>query len=48
MRTFACLSIIFFITHFNVRVGFPGIILAFAFLIAFFQDCKELAASGRK
>jgi len=48
MRTFVCLSIIFFMAHFNVRVGFLGIILAFALLIGFFQDVKELAALGRK
>ena len=48
MRTFACLCIIFFMVHFGIRVGLLGIILAFALLVAFFQDVKELAALGSR
>ncbi len=32
----------FFLAHFNVRIGLLGIFLTFAFLVAFFQDIREL------
>jgi len=44
MRIFLCLAIMFFMAHFDVRIGFMGIFLAFAFFIAFLQDCREFVA----
>jgi len=43
MRMFICLAIMLVMAHFNVRVGLLGLLLAFAFLIAFAQDARELA-----
>ena len=43
MRTFFCLTIMIVLAHFGMKIGLLWIILIPMLLIAFFQDCKELA-----
>lgn len=48
MRMFICLTAMFVMIHFNIRVGFLGIFMVAAFFLALYQDIEELLARTRK
>lgn len=44
MRVFFCLVAMIVMGFFDMRIGLLWILLIFAFLLAFVQDCKEIVA----